>query len=100
MGEKMMKRFSILFLLMSLIFVAGCTSDTAESEEGSSEGTGQEKSGDVVIGLDQDLSTIDPHGPNDVSAIQIRRQLYQTLIARDVDMEFTPGLATEWEQVE
>lgn len=96
----MIKRLNFLLLLTLLIFVVGCTNDTAESEEGASEDDTQENTGDIVIGFAQDLSTIDPHGTNDVPAIQIRRQLYQTLIARDVDMEFAPGLATEWEQVE
>lgn len=78
----------------------GCTSDSAESEESATEDADETNTGDVVIAFDQDISTIDPHGSNDVAAIQVRRQMFQTLIARDVEMEFMPGLATEWEQVE
>lgn len=77
-----------------------CTSDSEESDESTAEGADETKTGDIVVGFDQDISTIDPHGANDVAGIQVRRQMYQTLIARDIDMEFKPGLATEWEQVE
>lgn len=96
----MKKRFSIMLLLASILFVMGCTSDGAQSDESASEGPDEDKIGDVMIGFDQDISTIDPHGSNDVAAIQVRRQMYQTLIAREVDMGFKSGLATEWEQVE
>lgn len=78
----------------------GCTSDSTVSDETSSEGADDTKTGDIVVAFDQDISTIDPHGSNDVAAIQVRRQMYQTLIARNVDMELIPGLATEWEQVD
>lgn len=96
-GDKMGKRFYLLFLLTSILFMMGCTSDSAESDESSSEDVDEAKTGDIVVAFDQDLSTIDPHGSNDVAAIQVRRQMYQTLVARDVEMEIIPGLATEWE---
>lgn len=96
----MNKRFIFLLLFGSLLFVMGCTSDNAESDETATEDADETKTGDVVVAFDQDISTIDPHGSNDVAAIQVRRQMFQTLIARDVEMEFVPGLSTEWEQVE
>ena len=96
----MFKRANLLFLMASIIFVMGCTNDSGESDEAASAESEDQKTGDIVIGFDQDISTIDPHGPNDVSGIQVRRQMYQTLIAREVDMEYKPGLAVEWEQVE
>ena len=96
----MQSKFGLVLLLSSIIFVLGCTSDSEVSDEGVESSTEDTETGDIVVGFDQDISTIDPHGSNDVAAIQVRRQMFQTLIARDVEMEFVPGLATEWEQVE
>lgn len=95
----MRRKLFLLFAIAFLSVAAACSNDEAEDVSGdeSSEGT---KTGDVVVGFDQDLSTIDPHGTNDVNAIQIRRHLYQTLVAREIDMSHKPGLAAEWEQTD
>ncbi|MFD2829625.1 ABC transporter substrate-binding protein [Corticicoccus populi] len=90
-------RKGLLFLfLMMLLVMAGCTDDSQVNTEG--EGTDGEKTGDIVIGFNQDISTIDPHGTNDVNAIQVRRFLFERLVDRELDMSYKPGLATEWTQ--
>lgn len=95
----MFKRFFFTITMLLLLIIAACSSD--DTVDVSSETNAEdEKTGDVVVGFDQDLSTIDPHGTNDVNAIQIRRHLYQTLVAREIDMSHKPGLATEWEQID
>lgn len=95
----MLRKFFLLFAIALLSVTAACSNDEAAdiSEDKNAENA---NTGDVVVGFDQDLSTIDPHGTNDVNAIQIRRHLYQTLVAREIDMSHKPGLASEWEQVD
>lgn len=95
----MFRKLLVLFAMVCLSVAAACSNDEAAdvSVDDSTENT---KTGDVVVGFDQDLSTIDPHGTNDVNAIQIRRHLYQTLVAREIDMSHKPGLATVWEQTD
>ncbi len=95
----MLKKFCLFFMMVFLSAVAACSNDEA-AETSADENAESTKTGDVVVGFDQDLSTIDPHGTNDVNAIQIRRHLYQTLVAREIDMSHKAGLATEWEQTD
>ena len=95
----MLRKLFLLFAIALLSVTAACSNDEAAdiSEDKNAENA---NTGDVVVGFDQDLSTIDPHGTNDVNAIQIRRHLYQTLVAREIDMSHKAGLATEWEQTD
>ena len=93
----MLRKLFLLFALAFISVTAACSNDESEGVSGD-ESSDDSKTGDVVVGFDQDLSTIDPHGTNDVNAIQIRRHLYQTLVAREIDMSHKPGLASEWEQ--
>lgn len=95
----MLRKLFLLFAIALLSVTAACSNDEAAdiSEDENEENA---NTGDVIVGFDQDLSTIDPHGTNDVNAIQIRRHLYQTLVAREIDMSHKPGLASEWEQVD
>lgn len=95
----MFKRFIFTITMLLLLIIAACSSDDTANVSNETN-AGDEKTGDVIVGFDQDLSTIDPHGTNDVNAIQIRRHLYQTLVAREIDMSHKPGLATEWEQID
>lgn len=95
----MFKKLFLLFALVFLSLAAACSNDEAAEIDGD-EAAEEAKTGDIVVGFDQDLSTIDPHGTNDVNAIQIRRHLYQTLVARELDMSRKPGLAAEWEQTD
>ena len=95
----MLRKLFLLFAIAFLSVAAACSNDEA-ADVSSDENSEDTKTGDVVVGFDQDLSTIDPHGTNDVNAIQIRRHLYQTLVAREIDMSHKPGLASEWEQTD
>ncbi|SDK25691.1 glutathione ABC transporter substrate-binding protein [Lacicoccus qingdaonensis] len=99
------KKHYLLFLLVIMsIFIAACANDsnveeeTAEGDEGAAEDSGA--SGDLTIGMMDEMVTLDLHGSNDSASSQVRRNIYETLIYQNVDMELEPGLATEWEQVE
>ncbi len=99
-----MKRFHLLFLLAIIAAVlAACSDDSGVEEEaleedGAAEDTGA--TGDVTIGMMDEMVTLDLHGSNDSASSQVRRNIYETLIFQTVDMELEPRLATEWEQVE
>lgn len=95
----MYRKLFLFFAIALLSVTAACSNDETADVTGD-ESAENTKTGNVVVGFDQDLSTIDPHGTNDVNAIQIRRHLYQTLVAREIDMSHKPGLASEWEQVD
>lgn len=88
-----------LFLLSVFFVLAACSSDADVDEAASGEGNTEESSGDntINIGMSEDLVSLDPHGSNDSASGQIRRNIYESLIFQDEELELTPGLATEWE---
>lgn len=54
----------------------------------------------LVIAQGADPKSLDPHASNDQPSSRINKQIYDTLIYSDEDMELEPGLAKEWEQVD
>lgn len=87
----------LFFSTLMFLLVAACSDDSNVDE---AVGSNDTKTGDIIVGFNQDISTIDPHGTNDVNAIQVRRFLFDRLVDRELDMSYKPGLATEWEQVD
>jgi peptide/nickel transport system substrate-binding protein len=49
---------------------------------------------DLIILLNSDVVSLDPHGSNDSPSSNVRRQIYDTLVVFDADMNLLPGLAT------
>lgn len=43
--------------------------------------------------------TMDPHATNDFVTTAIFRQVYDSLVGLDIDMQSVPGLATSWEYI-
>src|SRR5690625_551278 len=100
-----MKKFHLFFLLAVMaVLLAACADDSGVEEEAAEgEGGGAEDagaSGDITIGMMDEMVTLDLHGSNDSASSQVRRNIYETLIFQTVDMELEPRLATEWEQIE
>jgi peptide/nickel transport system substrate-binding protein len=46
-----------------------------------------------------DPQTMDPHSQNESMTNMMNGQVYETLIKRDRQLNFVPGLATEWAQI-
>lgn len=79
-----------LLLLGSATFLAACGSD-------GSSGGGEET---LVVANGADPVTLDIQATNDQATTRVARQIYDTLIIQDNDLELHPGLATEWEEVD
>lgn len=95
------KNFLAIFVIAFLIVMAACSSDENVDEAASGEDSeGSEKTGDLTIGTMAEMVTTDPHGSNDSASRQVRANIYETLVFQDVDMSLSPGLATEYEQVD
>ena len=87
-----MKKFTRLlaaFLCLALL-LAGC------STGGSSQGDGK----NLVVSQKADAVILDPHKTNDSASAIPMKQIYNTLVALDNDMQLIPSLATEWTQVD
>ncbi|SOC38145.1 glutathione ABC transporter substrate-binding protein [Salinicoccus kekensis] len=100
-----MNRVHVFFMLVIMSALLAACADDAGVEEGAAEGDGggmedAGASGDITIGMMDEMVTLDLHGSNDSASSQVRRNIYETLIFQTVDMELEPRLATEWEQVE
>ena len=87
-----MKRLkSTLALSLMLLGGGALLSQTADA---------QEQGGDVIVSINSDAVSMDPHGSNDVPSNQMRTTLYEGLVKLDENMEIQPLLATEWEAVD
>lgn len=95
------KNFLALLVIAFLVVMAACSSDdNVEEEAAGDEAAESEKTGDLTIGTMAEMVTTDPHGSNDSASRQVRANIYETLVFQDVDMSLSPGLATEYEQVD
>src|SRR5690625_4105393 len=104
------KFFVFFFVLVLTLALAACTDDSdvdgsGDESTGGEEGTDENAeggggSGDLNIAIMDDVVTLDPHGSNDSASAQVRRNIYETLVFQETDMELAPGLAEEWEATE
>ncbi len=99
----MVKKFWLVSLMLVFMFVlAACTDDGNVDEQAEGDNASEEgrQGGDLTIGMTNEPVTMDPHTSNDIPSAQLRTQIFDTLVAQDLDMEIGEGLATEWEQVD
>lgn len=95
-----MKKWQILLalLMVTTLIVTGCGNGG-----GSGEGTG-EASGDIAdsftVAQGAEPVSLNPYGQNDQSSSRVRVQIFDNLLIQDKDMEFQPGLAESWEQID
>ena len=99
-----MKRFLVLLLAISTIFVLGaCTEGTSDdsSESSDTPSSGGEEKDSLVIGFEADAETLIANTDvNYVTDAQISN-IYERLIDRDGETgEFIPVLAEEWENID
>lgn len=102
-----MRKYLMLSLMGVLVLVlAACADDSDVDEQAAEDGgdddaaTEESASGDIVVAMQDDAVSLDPHGSNDSASSQVRQNIYESLVAQDTDMELVPGLAEEWESVE
>ncbi|WP_350343479.1 glutathione ABC transporter substrate-binding protein [Proteinivorax tanatarense] len=86
-----MKKIALLLSLVLVLSVAlvGCG--------------GEGQLGDLdnlVVAQGSDADSLDPHATNDQPSSRVKKQIYETLITQDENMELQPGLAKEWEQID
>ena len=88
--KKAFKNLSLLSaLLLATVVVTAC-----DDNNGGSAYDGDE----LVVGIAIEARTLDLHGTNDVGSTQVSRQIFETLVFQDEDMNILPGLAHTWEQ--
>ncbi len=77
--------FILLIMVLSMIIaLSGCSN----------------KKDALVVAQGADAKTLDPHGSNDQPSSRVNRQIYDTLVEMNENMEIVPGLAESWEQID
>jgi peptide/nickel transport system substrate-binding protein len=78
-----------------MLFAIACApqDDAAEAE-------GEAPPQELIILLQSDVVSLDPHGSNDSPSSNVRTKIYENLVYFNEDMELQPGLATEWEPID
>ncbi|WP_462421344.1 glutathione ABC transporter substrate-binding protein [Salinicoccus sp. Marseille-QA3877] len=100
-----MKKYILpLFAVLFVLSLAACADDSNVDEQtadGNNDGASEESdAGNLVIAMQDDVVSLDPHGSNDTASAQVRMNIYETLVNQSTDMELEPGLAEEWESVD
>ena len=70
------------------------SAQTPSSDPSSSNGDGLSRI--VVLAQSLDITSLDPHGHNDVQSGDVTRMLYDNLVRLDTNNEFVPMLAESW----
>ncbi|GAA0346632.1 glutathione ABC transporter substrate-binding protein [Oceanobacillus oncorhynchi subsp. oncorhynchi] len=97
------RNFLIAFLVFISIFITACASEPENTGESSAEGdpaSNKGEGGDLVIAKISDAVSLDPNGSNDIPSYDVQRNIFETLVKQNEEMELIPGLATEWRNVE
>lgn len=55
---------------------------------------------ELIVAQGADPVSLDPHGQNDQSSSRVRVQIFDNLVTQNKNMEFQPGLAVSWEQID
>lgn len=93
----------IVFMLVMALALTACSSGKEQPASGpqpeqSSETPAKEPEQALKYGTDAEPVGLDPHTVSSTSSIRIFRQIYNTLVDVDDEMNFVPELAESWEQ--
>ncbi|MGI6358765.1 MAG: ABC transporter substrate-binding protein [Bacillota bacterium] len=86
----MKKRITICIVLALTMLTAlsGCSSAGPEQEKV------------LIVAQGVDATTLDPGMHSETPTGNVERQIFDTLIQQDDDMQFQPGIATRWEAID
>ncbi|KXG76503.1 glutathione ABC transporter substrate-binding protein [Thermotalea metallivorans] len=84
----------LALVLMFALVVTGCGGQKP-AEQGENAVPAKEE---IVVAQGADAKSLDPHATNDQPSSRVMKQIYNTLVTANEDMEIVPGLAEKWEQ--
>ena len=88
-----MKRFVTLWLVIAIVMAAALTVYGGTSEDG-------EASGSVVVGISQDLDSLDPHNAVYAGTREVLFNLFEGLVKATSDGNIEPAVAQSYEVAE
>lgn len=100
-----MKRFktivSILIALVTVCVLAACGNTTPEPGSGSQSGggasTGREASNSVIVGISQELDSLDPHNADYAGTREVLFNIFEGLVKATPEGEIEPAVAESYE---
>lgn len=101
---KLRKRSMLIALLVIFaLTLSACSNDGGGSGDGTGGGSdsGKDPEEDIlVVSQGADPKSMDPHASNDQPSSRVNKQIYDTLLYSNEDMELDAGLAESWEPVD
>ncbi|CAM3994809.1 glutathione ABC transporter substrate-binding protein [Alkalicoccus chagannorensis] len=79
---------------------AGNEPEEENAEEGDGEAGDLVDGNDLIVGVQSDISSLDPHTTSDVPSGNIQINIFESLTTIDEENELQPNLAESWEDVE
>lgn len=96
----MKKIVSILIALVTVVALAACGNTTPEQGSGSQSGggasTGREASNTVVVGISQELDSLDPHNAEYAGTREVLFNIFEGLVKATPEGEIEPAVASEY----
>lgn len=93
-------RSSFSMRLVALALVLSLFAGVSLFAGGSQEAETEEVAQDLIIVVQSDVVSLDPHGSNDSPSSNVRTKIYDNLVYFDANMDLQPGLATDWELID
>lgn len=88
--KKLLMHILVLFLIMTML--AACGSGSEDVDSGPKD--------TLVVAIDADPPTLDPHNSSTTPSVNNLTPVYETLVVYDENSEIVPMLAESWEQID
>ena len=101
-----MRKNKKLIILLSMILAFSLAVVGCSSTGGNEPTTGEQPAGEtptkdtLVVAQGADAKTLDPHASNDSPSSRVIKQINETLVVQNENMELEPGLAESWEKID
>lgn len=92
-NKKILSLVSMMIVLMLAAVGCGKGSENANGGNGTVKDT-------LIVAQGADAKTLDPHASNDNPSSRVIKQINETLVVQDENMELQPGLAESWEKID
>lgn len=95
----MKKRFLFVFIMVIGLVLAACGGDYSELEEETRSDANADSGGEneVIVAIDQNFVTLDPHDASDTVSIFGIKSMYESLVEFNAEGDIKPSLAEEYE---
>ncbi|WP_152657013.1 glutathione ABC transporter substrate-binding protein [Oceanobacillus sp. CFH 90083] len=94
------KIYALVFTTLLSLVLAACASEPNENASDSNDKGAEAQGGDLIITTPSDAVSLDPAASNDTPSSDVQRNIFETLVTQDENMENQPLLAEEWEQID